>query len=332
MPSSADPREPLVSVVVPTYNQAEYLRSAIDSVLTQDYPSVELIVVDDGSTDATPDVLRDYGDAIILIRQPNRGAANALNEGIRAARGTYVCWLSSDDVFLPGKLRRQVDAFLDDPELAISFTGFVTIDAEGNDLRDRSDIQPVHPDLFVAVYWANPINGSTVMMPRAIFDQVGMFDESLRADVDGDMWLRVLVGRRAQHIPGAYLKYRVHGASLSANKALMLASKSRVRSARLRDGSLVARLRAFEPAATAATLAHMSSHFSRIGMADLARALFVAAMRAGLAPRAEARAARSLVTQAVPSPIREAWGASQRAGRRAKGRVRRVGRAVARRR
>lgn len=107
MRPSADPREPLVSVVVPTYNQANYLRSAIESVLTHDYPNIELIVVDDGSTDATPEVLRDYGDAIVLIRQPNRGAANPLNEGIRAARGTYVCWLSSDDAFLPGKLRRQ---------------------------------------------------------------------------------------------------------------------------------------------------------------------------------------------------------------------------------
>lgn len=80
----------------------------------------------------------------------------------------------------------KVDAFLDDPDLGISFTGFVQIDADGHDLRDRSDIRPVHPDLFVAVFWANPINGSSVMMRRAVFDQVGMFDESLRANVDGD--------------------------------------------------------------------------------------------------------------------------------------------------
>ena len=267
MPEAADVPDPLVTVVIPTYNQASYLPAAIQSVLEQDYPNVELIVVDDGSTDATPGIIAGYGDAIVHIGQPNRGAANALNAGIRAANGSLVCWLSSDDVFLPGKLRRQVDAFREEPDLGFCYTGFVTMDAEGRDLRDVSDVPTIHPDLFVSVFWANPVNGSTVMMPRAIFDEVGPFDETLRADVDGDMWLRVLKTRRARYLPGASLRYRIHDAALSADKPLMRASKSQVRRARLRDGSLVARLRASDPVRTwPAILARMSAQFTKISM------------------------------------------------------------------
>ena len=174
-----------------------------------------------------------------------------------------------------------MDAFREDPDLGFCYTGFVTMDAEGRDLRDLSDVPPIHPDLFVSVFWANPVNGSTVMMPKAIFDEVGPFDETLRADVDGDMWLRVLKTRRARYLPGASLRYRVHGAALSADKPLMRASKSQVRRARLRDGSLVARLRAADPSAVAATLARMSAHYTKVGMPDVGRALLRASFRAG---------------------------------------------------
>ena len=320
--------EPLVTVVIPTYNQAAYLEAAIRSVLEQDYPKVELVVVDDGSTDATPRILDGFGDAIVHLAQPNRGAANALNEGIRAASGPLVCWLSSDDVFLPGKLRRQVAAFLEEPDLGFCYTGFVTMDAEGRDLRDLSDVPTVHPDLFVSVYWANPVNGSTVMMPRAIFDEVGPFDETLRADVDGDMWLRVLKTHRARYLPGATLRYRVHGAALSADKPLMRASKSQVRRARLRDGSLVARLRADDPAAVASTLARMSAHYTTTGMPDIARALLRASFRAGLALPAQGPATRAVVLAATPGPVKAGAARLRRAPRAAMRRVRRLARRI----
>lgn len=324
------PRDPLVSVVIPTYNQAVYLPSAVTSVLEQDYPAIELIVVDDGSTDATPRILRDYGEAIVHAQQPNRGAANALNEGIRMARGDFVCWLSSDDAFLPGKIRRQVEAFREDADLAICFTGFVIMDAEGVDLHDRTHVTPIHPDLFVSVFWANPVNGSTVMMPRALFDEVGLFDESLRADVDGDMWLRVLKTRRARYLPGAFLRYRVHDAALSANKPLMRESKSRVRLARLRDGSLVARLRAVDPAAVAETLARMSGDFSRSGYPEVAQALLVASLRNGPAPTTQGRALGRVITTASAPRVRAASRATRGAIRAATRRAARLGRSVVR--
>jgi glycosyltransferase involved in cell wall biosynthesis len=100
---------PLVSVIMPAYNTARYIREAIDSVLDQDYPSKELIVIDDGSTDGTLEVLRSYGDRITLIEQRNQGSAVARNAGLAAARGECIAFLDSDDIWLPGKLRLQVD-------------------------------------------------------------------------------------------------------------------------------------------------------------------------------------------------------------------------------
>src|SRR4029079_5584454 len=232
----SSPETPLVSVVIPTYNQARYLGECIDSVLAQSYPAIEIVVVDDGSTDATPDVLAGYGDRINHLRQSNHGAANALNKGIRASRGAFVCWLSSDDAFTPDKVARQVVAFGADPSLGLSFMGFDTVDADGRFKADRSEIAWRHPDLLVSVFWANPINGSTVMMPRRVIESIGPFNETLRADVDAEMWFRVLERYPAAHIPGVHLHYRVHAQALSADQSLMRRSKSTVPRAVLRSG------------------------------------------------------------------------------------------------
>jgi glycosyltransferase involved in cell wall biosynthesis len=291
---------PLVSVVIPTYNQARYLGDCIDSVLDQSYPAIEIVVVDDGSTDATPDVLATYGDRITRFRQSNLGAANALNRGIRASRGAFVCWLSSDDAFTPDKIARQVAAFAADPSLGLSFMGFDTVDAEGRFRADRSDIAWRHPDLFVSVFWANPINGSTVMMPRPVIDEVGAFNETLRADVDAEMWFRVLERYPAAHIPGVHLHYRVHDQALSADQTLMRRSKATVRRTILRSGLLVRRLKAHDPAAAPGVLAEMSETFTDQGYRDLARGLLVASFRAGRAWPRQRAALTKLVGARVP--------------------------------
>jgi len=291
---------PLVSVVIPTYNQAQYLGACIDSVLAQTYPAIEIVVVDDGSTDATPDVLAGYGDGITQLRQSNHGAASALNHGIRASRGEFVCWLSSDDAFTPDKVRLQVEAFSARPALGLSFMGFDTVDADGHFKADRSDIVWRHPDLFVSVFWANPINGSTVMMPRRVIDDVGPFNETLRADVDAEMWFRVLERYPAAHIPGVHLHYRVHARSLSADQSLMRRSKSTVRGRILRSGLLVRRLEAHDPAAVPPVLAEMSETFTEQGYHDLARRLLFSSLRAGRAWPRQRSALTKLVAARIP--------------------------------
>jgi teichuronic acid biosynthesis glycosyltransferase TuaG len=294
---------PLVSVVIPTYNQASYLRASIDSVLAQTYPAIEVVVVDDGSTDETPDILASYGDRVRAIRQTNHGAANALNHGIRESTGKYVCWLSSDDAFVPDKVARQVAAFTANPELGLSFMGFDQIDAQGAFVADRSDIPWRHPDLFVTVFWANPINGSTVMMPRTVLDEAGPFDEALRADVDAEMWFRVLARRPAAHIPGVHLHYRIHDKALSADRGLMQRSKTTVRQRILAEGLLVERLRADDRAATPRILAEMSAMFTQQGLYDLGRGLLVRSVGTGRAWGAQRHAAAKLVEARLPKRL-----------------------------
>ena len=113
---------PLVSVIIPTYNREWSLNRAIDSVLAQDYKNFELIVVDDGSTDATPELLSTYGDAIVMIRQENSGVSAARNRGVKEAAGELISFLDSDDYWLPKKLTTQVDFFLSHPEALICQT------------------------------------------------------------------------------------------------------------------------------------------------------------------------------------------------------------------
>jgi GT2 family glycosyltransferase len=328
------PDGPRVSIVIPTYNQASYLREAIDSVLGQTYRHRECIVVDDGSTDATPDIIASYGDRIVSLRQSNRGAANALNVGIRAARGDLICWLSSDDAFLPTKIERQVLALEASPEAGLCCTGWETIDATGAVLRGYADPAWIHADPLVSIFWRNPINGTTVMIPRRVFDEVGLFDEDLRADVDGDMWLRVAAHRAIVTVPEILARYRVHAAAMSRDKALMQASKARVRLARLRDGTFVSRVRATEGRSAAAVLARIGQDQVRQGMPPLGRALLWASLRTGRAPGEQVLLLRALVNAATPVSIREAparFGSFLRRGRRAAARIpgaRRVVRAV----
>jgi glycosyltransferase involved in cell wall biosynthesis len=303
---------PLVSVVIPTYNQARYLGDCIDSVLGQSYPAIEIVVVDDGSTDATQDVLAGYGDRIVHFRQSNHGAASALNRGIQASRGTFVCWLSSDDAFTPDKVARQVATFGADPSLGLSFMGFDTVDAEGCFKADRSNIPWRHPDLLVSVFWANPINGSTVMMPRTVVDDIGPFNETLRADVDAEMWFRVLERYPAAHIPGVYLHYRVHDKALSADQGLMRHSKATVRGTILRTGLLVRRLEAHDRAATPAVLAEMSETFTAQGYHELARGLLLASFRSGRAWPRQRQALGMLIAARVPIRAKRARPATRR--------------------
>ena len=277
---------PRVSVIIPVYNQAEFIVAAVDSVLDQDYPSLDLVVVDDGSTDATPRLLAEHGGAFKVLRQPNRGAAAALNRGIRESRGELVCWLSADDLFLPGKVRRQVEAFAEDVRIGLVYTGYERIDAHGRTIAVLASPLPAHPDPFTMVFWRNSINGSSVMVRREVFDTCGPFDESLRADVDADMWLRVTQAYLVRRIDGVYIKYRIHANTLSANQPLMVSSMTEVRRRFLRSGELRHRLTTRGEPQPARLLAWMAADFATQGLTELGKELLEEARAAGKDPAA----------------------------------------------
>ncbi|MBW2059684.1 MAG: glycosyltransferase [Deltaproteobacteria bacterium] len=181
---------PRVSVIIPTYNRAFFLCEAVESVLNQTFRDFELIVVDDGSTDPTPFVLRRWKGKVRWVRQENSGVSRARNVGIQCSRGRYICFLDSDDLWLRGKLEAQVD-FLDaNPHYPVCYTDEIWI------RRGRR----VNPGRVHAKYsgWIFDrclplciISPSSVMMRREVLDVVGGFDEDLPVCEDYDLWLRI---------------------------------------------------------------------------------------------------------------------------------------------
>ena len=186
----ADSMPPLVSVIIPTYNRAWVLKEAVDSVLAQEFGDFELIVVDDGSTDATAELLAAYADRVRVLRQTNRGVSAARNAGIAAARGKLIAFLDSDDLWLPGKLGRQVEFFNSHAGVLIGQTEELWVRNglrvnPGCRHRKRNGII-FEPSLELCL-----VSPSAGMVRRELFDQVGLFDESLPACEDYDLWLRV---------------------------------------------------------------------------------------------------------------------------------------------
>jgi glycosyltransferase involved in cell wall biosynthesis len=181
---------PLVSVIIPTYNRREYLSRAIDSVLGQTYPGFELLVVDDGSTDETPDLLKAYGRDIRVIRQANSGVSSARNAGIRAAGGELIALLDSDDSWLPEKLAHQVDFFRASPQATICQTQEIWI-RNGKRVNPKKRHRKFSGMIFEKTLPLCLVSPSAVMMRASLFREVGLFDERLPACEDYDLWLRI---------------------------------------------------------------------------------------------------------------------------------------------
>jgi glycosyltransferase involved in cell wall biosynthesis len=182
--------QPLVSVILPTYNRAWILGEAIESVLAQDYPRMELIVVDDGSTDDTPDLLAAYGDRLRCICQDNSGVSAARNAGIRTARGDLIALLDSDDTWLPGKLTAQVAYFNDHPEALICQTEEIWI-RNGVRVNPGKRHRKEAGMIFERSLALCLVSPSAVMLRKSLLNEVGLFDEDLPACEDYDLWLRI---------------------------------------------------------------------------------------------------------------------------------------------
>ena len=183
-------QSPPVSVILPTFNRAWSLKKAIDSVLSQEYPNLETIVVDDGSTDDTPALLSSYGTRIRVIRQANQGVSAARNTGIRAAHGDLITLLDSDDAWLPGKLSAQVDFFNAHPEALICQTEEIWI-RHGKRVNPKRRHKKHRGMIFERCLPLCLISPSAVMTRRTLLDDVGLFDEQLPACEDYDLWLRI---------------------------------------------------------------------------------------------------------------------------------------------
>jgi glycosyltransferase involved in cell wall biosynthesis len=203
---------PLVSIVTPTYNQAEYVAETIRSVLAQDYPNIEYVVLDDGSTDDTPAVLRQFDGQVRWERHANMGQSNTLNKGWQQARGEYLGYLSSDDRLLPHAISRLVNAIESHPEVSVVYCDFDLIDKHGQVVRKLTSPDFDHRQLVEEL---NCQPGVGVLFRRAVFEQTGGWKPELRKIPDFEFWLRASRFGPFLRVPETLSQYRVHEQSAS---------------------------------------------------------------------------------------------------------------------
>lgn len=212
---------PLVSVIVPAYQQRRWVVEALDSVFAQTYPGIEVIVVDDGSTDGTADVVRErFGDSVHVVRQTNRGLAAARNAGLALARGELIQFLDADDRLAPDKIALQVEALAGHPGSDVAYCDYAFFPDTPPRARRGAPLAPVDAsgELLEALLEGNFIASHAALLRRAAVLDVGGFDASLRGAEDYDLWLRLAArGCRFLHTPGRRALYRSRSDSLSSD-------------------------------------------------------------------------------------------------------------------
>jgi glycosyltransferase involved in cell wall biosynthesis len=178
-----------ISVIIPAYNAEPYIRTAIESCLSQTYPPHEIVVVDDGSTDATAAVAESFPPPVRVIRlAENMGLPTARNRGVQASTGDWLAFLDADDWFLPQKLELQRRCALENEKIVLIYNAFRIVTLDGSETAGRF-FSP--KELLPMLRYRNRLNASSVMLRRDAFESVGGFDPGLRAAEDWDMWLRI---------------------------------------------------------------------------------------------------------------------------------------------
>lgn len=222
----SDKSGPLVSVIIPCYNNADMLPSAVNSVLAQDYANIEVIVIDDGSTDESINVLKQFGDKITLIQQENQGPAAARNKGLQAASGKYIAFNDSDDLWLPGKLTAQVNYLQHHPDFALCYCGWMEWNGETSLVSVTTNLVDAAPSIsskypenegwiYLDLLKESVIHTITAVLRREVVDEIGMFNTEYRIGEDHDFWLRISQKYRIAKLSQVYALYRNNPKSIT---------------------------------------------------------------------------------------------------------------------
>lgn len=232
----------LVSVVVTTYNYGRYLPFALESALAQGHRNIEVLVVDDGSTDDSREVAARYlsDPRLRYIHQDNAGQASAKNRGIRESRGAFVAFLDADDVWLPGKLEKQLGLFAD-PAVGVTCTGRRLLLPDGSE-RPYQGAALRRGDVLGDVFLDNFLCFSSTMVRRSCLESYGSFDESIRMGIDYDLWIRMAARCRFDFVDEELVLYRVGHAQMSKNLLERIESAWRIMRKNLADPVVGARL------------------------------------------------------------------------------------------
>jgi len=233
-----------ISIIIPTYNYAQYICEAIESVLNQTYKDFEIIVVDDGSTDNTKEVIKPYLNKIKYIYQQNSGPSSARNRGIKEAKGEYIAFLDADDIWLAQKLELQIKFMEKEKEVGLIFSDMILFNEKGiiknSFLKEKLffnklSIKPlsstekvIYDNVFNALLQENFIPTNTVIVKKECFNKVGFFDETLFSVEDRDMWLRIGLFYDIGFINFPLVLTRFHETNISANQELALKSRLKV--------------------------------------------------------------------------------------------------------
>jgi glycosyltransferase involved in cell wall biosynthesis len=275
--------EPIITVVIPVYNGEAYLAEAVESVLAQTWPALEVIAVDDGSTDRSAEIIAGWGSQLVAIHQENRGVAAARNAGIQRAGGQFVAFLDQDDWWLPEKIEKQLAVFHADDRIGLVHTGVDHYDQSSG--RMTGPLAPdARPELMVGdcldrLLLGNPVYNSSVAVRASVLREVGLCDTEIRGNTvqDYDLWLRIARRAAFGFVPEPLVVFRVHEGQGTWDRRPMLSEEAR----------LLERVIAAEGAAARGDL--------RRRMADLYRRLGTAHLDAGdrgLARRSFARSLR----------------------------------------
>ena len=203
---------PLVSVVTPSLNAAEFLDQTIRSVLAQDYPRIEYLVLDGGSTDGTLEILECYRGRLEFTSAPDAGVAEAINRGFQKARGEILAWLGADDLYLPGAISAAVAALDEDPAAAAVYGEGQWIGADGHIIGRYPTVAPYNPAAFRREC---PICQPACFMRREAVEAVGGLDVSLRSAFDYDLWIRLSKRYPFRAIPQSLAQSRMHPRNIS---------------------------------------------------------------------------------------------------------------------
>lgn len=222
-----------VSVIIPTYNCVRFLPEALDSVFRQTYQNFEIVVVDDGSTDDTRELVKSYIDKypgkLNYIYQENQGLACARNTAINHAKGEYIAILDADDIFLPTKLEEEIRAFEANPEVGIVHSNIAWITESGEKISvPKRNPRSLSGKIFNDIFLRNAhISAPTVLIKKEYFDHVGLFDENLTrlGCEDRDMWLRLARITSFLYLDKVLAYYRIRNGSMSKDDEKMIKAR-----------------------------------------------------------------------------------------------------------
>jgi glycosyltransferase involved in cell wall biosynthesis len=207
---------PLVTIITPTLNQGRFIEETIVSIREQDYPNIEHIVFDAGSTDNTLEILKKYEDGLTWFQAPDKGQSDAINKGFRMAKGEFVTWLNSDDTLLEGAITKAVNVLVENPDIKMVYGKGYLIDEDSNITGEC----PTEPYDIKRLAKYNYIYQPSALFRADIFETIGMLNEDLKYSMDLDLWIRIAQNFKIKYYPEFLSTYRLHPESKTMGQAM----------------------------------------------------------------------------------------------------------------